>query len=59
MTVCGEVAHECVCKRESGHQGPHLCEDDWCRGEWRGTLGEPDFEIVSLPVFGMFFGDQG
>lgn len=46
QTVCGEVAEFCLCEQPPKHEGPHVCE---CGGEWRGSIGGPDFEVVVLP----------
>lgn len=44
---CGQHLHGCTCEEPANHTTPHLCR---CGGSWRGTRGEPDFEMVRYPV---------
>ena len=45
--VCGAEAAHCICDEPHGHTTPHACK---CGGKWRGTLDEPDFDVVAWPT---------
>lgn len=48
FVICGATESMCECVRESGHEGPHEC-DEGCGGSWSFDA-DGKFVIVRLPL---------
>jgi hypothetical protein len=49
LPQCNAQAASCVCGENAGHDGPHRCLYEKCRGEWLGNFDGDDFVSVKFP----------